>query len=311
MKPIKILKNRSDIGAGTRGSDMGIDALEIAAINMEHDFFNRHPFIDIPTHNETVYNKVKNTTAKRIKFVTVQCERLKAEIKQTLEHDLFPLILSGDHSSALGSLAGIKSANPEKTLGVIWIDAHADLHTPFSSPSGNVHGMPLAAALGHDNIDQKINQVSQETISDWEQMKNMGSVLPILKPEHLIYFGVRDTEHQEDTIMERCQIKNYKVHEMRHRGVDVCVQEALKQLKGVDMIYITFDVDALDCDLISYGTGTPVSKGFDPLEVVTIIKGVMSSEKVVALEVCEINPLLDHKGNRMAEAAFEVIDSIF
>ena len=311
MKPIKILKNRSDIGAGTRGSDMGIDALEIAAINMEHDFFNRHPFIDIPTHNETVYNKVKNTTAKRIKFVTVQCERLKAEIKQTLEHDLFPLILSGDHSSALGSLAGIKSANPEKTLGVIWIDAHADLHTPFSSPSGNVHGMPLAAALGHDNIDQKINQVSQETISDWEQMKNMGSVLPILKPEHLIYFGVRDTEHQEDTIMERCQIKNYKVHEMRHRGVDVCVQEALKQLKGVDMIYITFDVDALDCDLISYGTGTPVSKGFDPLEVVTMIKGVMSSEKVVALEVCEINPLLDHKGNRMAEAAFEVIDSIF
>tara|TARA_B110000090_G_scaffold15989_1_gene16019 strand:+ start:112 stop:1140 length:1029 start_codon:yes stop_codon:yes gene_type:complete len=311
MKPIKILKNRSDIGAGTRGSDMGIDALEIAAINMEHDFFNRHPFIDIPTHNETVYNKVKNTTAKRIKFVTAQCERLKAEIKQTLEHDLFPLILSGDHSSALGSLAGIKSANPEKTLGVIWIDAHADLHTPFSSPSGNVHGMPLAAALGHDNIDQKINQVSQETISDWEQMKNMGSVLPILKPEHLIYFGVRDTEHQEDTIMERCKIKNYKVHEMRHRGVDVCVQEALKQLKGVDMIYITFDVDALDCDLISYGTGTPVSKGFDPLEVVTMIKGVMSSKKVVALEVCEINPLLDHKGNRMAEAAFEVIDSIF
>ena len=221
------------------------------------------------------------------------------------------MILSGDHSSALGSLAGIKSANPEKTLGVIWIDAHADLHTPFSSPSGNVHGMPLAAALAHDNINQKINHVSFETISNWEKMKNMGSVSPMLKPEHLIYFGVRDTESQEDDIIESCKIKNYRVHEMRHRGFEVCIQEVLTKLTEVDMIYITFDVDALDCDLISYGTGTPVSKGFDIEEVVMIIKGMRSTGKVVALEVCEINPLLDHKGNRMAEAAFEVIDSIF
>ena len=139
----------------------------------------------------------------------------------------------------------------------------------------------------------------------------MGSVSPILKPEHLIYFGVRDTESQEDDIIESCKIKNYRVHEMRHRGFEVCIQEALTKLTEVDMIYITFDVDALDCDLISYGTGTPVSKGFDIEEVVRIIKGIRSSGKVVALEVCEINPLLDHKGNRMAEAAFKVIDSIF
>ena len=91
MKSIKILKNRSDIGAGTRGSDMGIDALEIAAINTNHDFFNRHSFIDIPTHNETVYNKVKNTTAKRIKFVKTQCERLKVETKKTLERKVYSL----------------------------------------------------------------------------------------------------------------------------------------------------------------------------------------------------------------------------
>ena len=311
MIEIKILKNRSDIGAGTRGSDMGIDALEIAAINSGHDFFNRYPFIDIQTHNETVYDKVKNTTAKRIKFVVDQCERLKTATKQTLENKQFPLILSGDHSSALGSLAGIKSAYPEKTLGVIWIDAHADLHTPFSSPSGNVHGMPLAAALGHDNAEQKINSVSPETIADWEQMKHMGTVSPILRPEHLIYFGVRDTEHQEDAIIDRCAIKNYPVHEVRHRTVEICILEALSRLSEVDMIYITFDVDALDCDLISYGTGTPVSKGFDPKEIIAIIQGIRASGKVVALEVCEINPLLDHKGNHMAEAAFEVLDSLF
>ena len=98
---------------------------------------------------------------------------------------------------------------------------------------------------------------------------------------------------------------------MRHRGFEMCIKEAIEKLSEVDMIYITFDVDALDCDLISYGTGTPVSRGFDVDEVIRIIKGIQTTEKVVALEVCEINPLLDHKGNRMAEAAFEVIDAIF
>jgi len=311
MKPIKVLKNRSDIGAGTRGSDMGIDALEIAAINSESDFFNRHPYIDIPTHNETVYNKVQNSTAKRLNFVTAQCERVKSATSQTLLDDFFPLILSGDHSSALGSLSGIKSAFPSKTIGAVWIDAHADLHSPFSTPSGNVHGMPLAAALGNDNLEYKKNTVSDKTLSDWEQLKNMGTVFPILKPEHLVYLGVRDIEEEEASIMDAHQIKNYPVYEVRQRGLSVCVEETIKKLADVDLIYITFDVDALDCDLISRGTGTPVSKGFDPNEVIELIKGVLRSGKVVALEVCEINPLLDEKGNFMAETAFEIIQSLF
>lgn len=311
MKPLYILKNRSDIGAGTRGSDMGIDALEIAAINSQNDFFNRHPFKDIKTHNETVYDKVKNTTSKRINFVLEQCQRLKKATKLALEAGSFPLILSGDHSSALGSLAGIKAAYPDYTLGVVWIDAHADLHTPLSTPSGNVHGMPLAAALGHDNSAYQINSVSKETLTDWEQMKNLGTVTPIVQPEHLIYFGVRDTEKEEDALMSEKGIRNYPVHEIRHRGLVQCVEEALSQLAQVDLIYITFDVDALDCDLISHGTGTPVSKGFDPKEVIQLIQGIQASNKVVALEVSEINPLLDEKGNRMAETAFKVIDEVF
>ena len=311
MKPLYILKNRSDIGAGTRGSDMGIDALEIAAINSQNDFFNRHPFKDIKTHNETVYDKVKNTTSKRINFVLEQCKRLKKATKLALEAGSFPLILSGDHSSALGSLAGIKAAYPDHTLGVVWIDAHTDLHTPLSTPSGNVHGMPLAAALGHDNSAYQINSVSKETLTDWEQMKNLGTVTPIVQPEHLIYFGVRDTEKEEDALMSENGIRNYPVHEIRHRGLVQCVEEALSQLAQVDLIYITFDVDALDCDLISHGTGTPVSKGFDPKEVIQLIQGIQASNKVVALEVSEINPLLDEKGNRMAETAFKVIDEVF
>ena len=310
MKPIKVLKNRSDIGAGTRGSDMGIDALEIAAINAGSDFFNRYPHVDIQTHNETVYNKVQNSTAKRINFVAKQCLRLSKATAKALEDGFFPMILSGDHSSALGSLAGIKRAFPDRTLGVIWIDAHADLHSPFSTPSGNVHGMPLAAALGNDNIEYKRNTVERQALEDWEALKNMGGK-PILRPEHLIYFGVRDYEAEEAAIMDQYQIKNYPVYEMRQRSFQTCLSEALEVFAEVDHIYITFDVDALDCDLISHGTGTPVSKGFDPSEVAQIVNGIRASDKVVALEVCEINPLLDEKGNRMAEAAFEVINAVF
>ena len=101
------------------------------------------------------------------------------------------------------------------------------------------------------------------------------------------------------------------MHEVRHRTVQTCVAEALEKLSEVDVIYVTFDVDSLDCDLISSGTGTPVSKGFDPEEIIALIKGFMASEKVSCLEVCEINPLLDEKGNKMAETAFDIIDALF
>ena len=127
----------------------------------------------------------------------------------------------------------------------------------------------------------------------------------------MIFFGVRDTEEPEDKVMEQNNIKNYPVHEIRHRSLSLCVAEALEKLSTVDNIYISFDVDSLDCDLISKGTGTPVSKGFDIDEVVAIIQQIIASQKVIGLEVTEVNPLLDNKGNHMAEAAFEVIQRLF
>ena len=310
MNPIKIIKNRSDIGAGTRGSDMGIDAIEIAAINLENNFFNKHSHIDIKTHNETIYNKTKNTFAKRINFVCQQCERLREEVKNELQKGFFPLILSGDHSSALGTLSGIQMANPKKVIGVIWLDAHADIHSPYSTPSGNIHGMPLAAALAFDNKEFSKNNVSRSTENNWLRMKNMGSKSPIIKPENLIYFGVRDTEKEEDQIIRLKKIKNFSVDEVRGLGLKRSIDQALNRLISTDIIYISFDVDSLDCDLHSRGTGTPVSKGFITKEIISIIKSVKDTGKLVALEVCEINPLLDNKGNQMAESAFEVISSV-
>lgn len=307
MKTIHIIKNRSDLGAGTRGADMGIDAIEIAAINKEADYFNVYPFEDIETENETIYNKVNNSFAKRIGSVLKVCTNLSNSIYKNLLNNKFPIVLSGDHSSALGTISGIKKAYPNKRLGVVWIDAHADIHSPYTSPSGNIHGMPLAAALNDDNLDFQINNINEETETYWNQLKNIGIDGQKVKHEDVIYFGVRDTEEPEEAAIEKNKIKNYTVAEMRFRGFSICLDESVAKLKNCDMIYISFDVDSMDCDLISKGTGTPVSKGFDRQEVITIIKAFIETKKVVCFEVVEVNPLMDNKGNVMAETAFDVL----
>jgi arginase len=310
MQQIKIIKNRSDIGAGTRGSDLGIDAIEIAAINKGSDYFSRYSYVDIETENDAVYTKQNTPFAKRIKKVLKVCERLSDAVQLIAKSNDFPLVLSGDHSSALGSISGMKLAEPNKRLGVVWIDAHADIHSPHTSPSGNIHGMPLAAALAEDNKDRKINEVTDETRKTWEGLKNIGGIEPKVLAEDVVYFGVRDTEEPEDYIADKIGIKNYKVDEVRFRGLQTCVSESLNRLKNCDHIYISFDVDSLDCDLISKGTGTPVSKGFDQFEVMEIINQIIESGKVSCFEVVEVNPTLDEKGNFMAETAFDVLDSV-
>ncbi|CAM1369126.1 Arginase [Tenacibaculum sediminilitoris] len=310
MKEIKIIKNRSDIGAGTRGSDMGVDAIEIAAINKKSNYFDSFDFEDVITENESIYNKVNNSFAKRIDSVFNQCKRLSNHVKVNLQEGKFPIVISGDHSSALGTISGVKAAYPTQRVGVIWIDAHGDLHSPYTSPSGNIHGMPLAAVIADDNLDSQINDVDRETSELWERMKNIGTLGQKVAPEDIVFFGVRDTEEPEDKQIEKYGIKNYMVEEVRYRGLEVCVNEALDKLSDCDVIYVSFDVDAMDCDMISYGTGTPVPKGFDQYEIINIINGLLASNKIACIEFVEVNPLLDLRGNKMAETAFEVLEEV-
>lgn len=310
MKKIKIIKNRSDIGAGTRGADLGVDAIEIAAINANSDYFDKFDYVDLQSFNEAVYEKQNTTYALRIGKVLSVCEGLSDAVKLTLMDNNFPVVLSGDHSSALGSISGIKCTYPDKRVGVVWIDAHADIHSPYTTPSGNIHGMPLAAALADDNIDCKVNEVSETTFVNWNAMKNIGGIAPKVLYDDIVYFGVRDTEEPENYTISKHGIKNYRVEETRYRGMEVCLTEALNRLSNCDVIYISFDVDSMDCDLISKGTGTPVSKGFDQNEIKEIINGIIKSNKVVCVELVEVNPCLDNKGNKMAETAFEVLADI-
>jgi arginase len=125
-----------------------------------------------------------------------------------------------------------------------------------------------------------------------------------------VYFGLRDFELAEEELIRKEGILHYRVDEMREKKISTCVETCLKQLQDCDVIYISFDVDSMDCDSISYGTGTPVPTGFYPMEIINIIDLLMDSGKVSCIEFTEINPLLDNKGNRMAETAFEVLSFI-
>ncbi|MFN5226893.1 MAG: arginase [Bacteroidota bacterium] len=307
---IQLIKNRSDIGAGTRGADLGIDALEIAAINTGNDYFNRYSFVDVPTRNETIYHKNTNTFAKRIEHVAEQCERVAAAVQASLVAGNFPVILSGDHSSALGTISGIKTAFPQKKLGVIWIDAHADMHSPYTSPSGNIHGMPLAAALADDNLECQINQPEPNTVDQWQRMKNIGIPRAKLEPQHLIYFGLRDFESAEASLLERNHTTIFTVQQVREKGIAACVEMTRSLLQACDGVYISFDVDSMDCDTVSMGTGTPVAEGFAPEETTELLMQLVTTLPINCLEIAEINPLLDNKGNRMAEVAFGILSTV-
>lgn len=309
-KKIEIVKNRSDIGAGTRGSDMGIDAIEIAAINKHSYFFKEHLSIDVQTRNDSIYEDVNSPFGKHIKEVYQQCKQVASIVEDVLLKNHTPLVFSGDHSSAIGTISGITAAHPSKRLGVIWIDAHADIHSPYTTPSGNMHGMPLAALMGVDNQENAVNNVEEETLVYWDKLKKNGHAVAKLRPEDLIYFGVRDTEEQEDELIARLGIRNYKVEELRAAGIQECLQNALHRLEGCDLIYISFDVDSMDSETISSGTGTPVPKGFSPAEVTEVLTQILASGKVVCLEIVEVNPLLDNKGNKMAEVTFDIIEQV-
>jgi arginase len=201
---------------------------------------------------------------------------------------------------------GIKAAHPEKRLGVIWIDAHADLHTPFTTPSGNMHGMPLAMAGHLDNLESKVNDPGSETLVYWEKIKKIGGDFPKIDPKDIVFISVRDTEDPENQLIARYEIKNFSTQEVRKKGIKKVAAEALELLKDCQQLYISFDVDSLDSS-ISVGTGTPVPNGLTVEEAIQINAELIKDKRVCCWEIVEVNPTLDSE-NTMAEIAFEVLE---
>jgi Arginase/agmatinase/formimionoglutamate hydrolase, arginase family len=198
MRNIKIVEVKSEIGAGTRGASLGVDAIKIAALDFMSNFFVNFPSDVVETENKLLYEPVESPYAKRIRGIKSMYERVAKVVESNIKSGLFPVVLAGDHSTAGGTIAGIKMAKPNSRLGAIWIDAHADLHSPYTTPSGNMHGMPLAVSLALDNMDCQVHQPDDATISTWNELKNMGKIAPKVLPEDLVFIALRDTEKEED-----------------------------------------------------------------------------------------------------------------
>lgn len=309
-KEITFVINRSEITAGTRGASLGPDAIITAARNKKNPFFSNYKRIELSHQNNLLDQPVKHAFAKRVEGLIEVYSNVSTSVSDELNKGHFPIVMAGDHGSAGGTIAGIKKAFPDKRLGVVWIDAHADIHSPYTTPSGNMHGMPLAIALNDDNVQSKVNDLPQETIEAWEELKSVGFKGAKIKAEDLIYIAVRDTEEQEEDIMNRLNIKNVPVHEVFEKGANTVATEVLNKLSACDMIYISFDVDSMDPKASSYGTGTPVKDGLMPKQARDLLLKLGASEKVICVEFVEINPCLDEKCNRMGELTFEMIEQL-
>jgi len=306
---IQYIFNESEVTAGTRGASLGPRAMKIAAFNAFSSIFTEYDIHTIENNDLAFKNPQILPYAKRIEAFSVVFKQVDEALTNVFQGKAFPIIISGDHGSAAATMASLRKNFPKNNIGVVWIDAHADLHSPYTTPSGNMHGMPLAIALGQDNLESKCNEPDEQTIEKWNALKIFSGSVSI-QPENLVYVGVRDTETPENNLIKALMLKSFSVADVRKKGAKVISRDILKHLENCDMIYVSFDVDSMDPAEVSYGTGTPVKNGLYPVEAMDIMESLVQSKKLCCLEFVEINPCLDNKQNKMAETALSILEPL-
>ena len=307
MKGIKFVEVRSELAAGTRGASLGVDAMKVASLDQASKFFTEYEAKRVADENDKLFLENHYPHAKHIDGVYTVVSRTANAVADAAASGLPVAVLAGDHSTAGGTIIGLKQAYPDKRLGVIWIDAHADLHTPYTTPSGNMHGMPLAMVLNEDNLECKRNEPKPETLEYWDKIKALGTPGPKVKGEDIVFVSVRDQEDEEQHLMDKYGMRNFEREEVRTKGVAAIAKEALERLQDCDLIYVSFDVDSMDTS-VSVGTGTPVPHGISDAEARELNRLLVQDPKVIAWEIVEVNPTLDTK-NKMGEVAFGVLEA--
>lgn len=309
-KDITFIINPSEITAGTRGASLGPYAVITEARKIKNQLFGKYPIQTLTDCNYLLDQDTKFPFAKNVEGLINVYEAVSDALASVYNLNRFPFVFAGDHGSAGGTIAGIKKQFPDKKVGVVWIDAHGDIHSPYTTPSGNMHGMPVATALAEDNLNNKRNHLSEEEVECWNKLKNLHGICPKINPEDLVYVAVRDVEKEEVDLINRLNISSVSVDDVRIKGTDRILSEINSKLAHCDLIYISFDVDSMDPLYTSHGTGTPVENGLKPDEAFEIMNGLLKTNKVTCLEFVEINPCLDEKKNKMAEVAFEMANKL-
>ncbi len=293
MNIIQKIKNivicPSEIGAGKQGTASGCVALTHEL--QQHVSPEIKRFV-CPVNNVLTMDH-HHPPAKSIEQLYHNIESCYYQCRKAHAHKAFTFHISGDHSNAIATIASFSDTYGAENIGLIWIDAHADLHSPFTSPSGNIHGMPLAALLGIDNEQSAHRTLDPNTMHWWNKLKDPGNtgLIPKLLPQHMVLIGIRDLEIEEEKLLEQWEILTIRPDEIKEKGIEECMQKTLNHLKNCSALFTSFDIDALDESLVP-DTGTPVGNGLTLTEGQQIIDLLHRQPAVKTLEITEFNPTL-------------------
>lgn len=288
---LSLISVKSGLGAGRQGAELGPDSIIQAGLIRR---LNQLGYTSIDSKN--VASTAEHAASQELKIrhreeIIDVCKQLSTHLEESVSAGNFPLILGGDHSIAIGTLAGLTSQY--KNLGVIWFDAHTDINTEATSPSGNMHGIPLAVGLGRAQL--KITEINSSARE--------------LKPENIVIIGARDLDQAEKEIIRSTGITCFTMHEIDRMGMGKVMEEALRIVSnGTDGVHLSFDLDSVD-PLEAPGTGTPVPGGVSYREAHFALELMYESGLITSAEFVEVNPTLDIN-NKTTRVTIEFILSL-
>lgn len=294
---IRVLGVPMDLGSGRRGVDMGPSAIRIAGLEdrlreLGHRVLDDGD-LDIRNQEEIRPGEARMRYVREITRVSrILCRKVDG----IMGKGQFPLVLGGDHSVAVGTISGIAAhcRRNRKRLGLLWVDAHGDMNTPATSPSGNVHGMPLASLLGLGP----------------RELVQVGGRPPKVDPAHVVLVGIRSLDEGEKRHLRQLGVHVFTMHDVDSQGIHRVMRKALARVSaGTDYVHVSFDLDAVD-PTVAPGVGTPVKGGLDYREAHLIMESLAQSRLMTSLELVEVNPILDER-NASAEFAVELVQSAF
>ena len=292
VREIAVIGAPLDLGAGRRGVDMGPSAIRYAGLETQ---LEEKLGVRVSDSGNVISPVVETTSmgdehARYLDQILDLCDRLAGLVAAAAGRKVMPLVLGGDHSVALGSLVGMAQARGGPG-GVVWVDAHGDLNTPATSPTGNVHGMVLAAALDLAG----------------DAFRRDGWLLPAVDPRKIALVGVRSLDDGEREVLRRIEAKVFTMSDVDRIGVEPCMREALAHAAGANFLHVSLDLDVVDPDYAP-GVGTPVRGGLSYREAHLAMETVAEWGAIDSMDVVEVNPILDRE-NATGQLAVELVAS--
>jgi arginase len=282
-----------DLGAGRRGVDMGPSAIRLAKLADTLRGLG-HTIDDLGNIDVAVAESVEDPSyLPYANVIADACHKTYEKLK-ALPEDAFPIVLGGDHSIAMGSVSGVarRSNGQQERTGLIWIDAHTDINTPNTSPSGNIHGMPIAHLLGYGD----------------ERLLNIWGGGAVIRPEDIVFIGIRSVDNDERTILKELGIRVYTMKDIDKRGLGEIVEQTIMQLHHTKRVHVSFDADVLD-PAVAPGVGTPVPGGLSYREAHLLMELLADAKIVSSLDLVEVNPILDVQ-NKTGQIMVEMTASL-